>query len=108
MVKNLKFMRSNKNISQQQLAEVIGISQQSINKYENHSVEPDIEILIKLADYFNTSIDFLVGNTDIEHKIEYVEKTDLNNDEKKMIENYRKLNDNQKEALQNLLKCFDN
>ena len=37
MVKNLKFLRTNKGLSQQQLAEVIGTSQQSINKYENHN-----------------------------------------------------------------------
>ncbi len=61
MVKNLRMLRLCKGLSQQQLADIIGTSQQSINKYENHSVEPDIATLIKLADFFDTSIDFLVG-----------------------------------------------
>ena len=59
--KNLKALRKEYNISQQQLANIIGVSQQSINKYENHNVEPDIETLKAIATFFNTTIDFLVG-----------------------------------------------
>ena len=61
MIKNLKALRKEYNISQQQLANIIGVSQQSINKYENHNVEPDIETLKSIATFFNTTIDFLVG-----------------------------------------------
>ena len=61
MIKNLKALRKEYNISQQQLANIIGVSQQSINKYENHNVEPDIETLKTIATFFNTTIDFLVG-----------------------------------------------
>ncbi|MGN0530228.1 MAG: helix-turn-helix transcriptional regulator [Eubacterium sp.] len=61
MVANLKKLRNEFNISQQQLADVIGVSQQSINKYENHNIEPDIETLKNMAKFFNTSIDYLVG-----------------------------------------------
>ena len=61
MVERLKELRTEFNISQQQLADVIGVSQQSINKYENHNVEPDIETLKAMANYFNVSIDYLVG-----------------------------------------------
>ncbi|HIU69449.1 MAG TPA: helix-turn-helix transcriptional regulator [Candidatus Scubalenecus merdavium] len=63
MVKNLKKLRKLFGVSQQQLADVLGVSQQSINKYENHNVEPDIETLIAMADYFDTSVDYLVGRT---------------------------------------------
>lgn len=61
MIKNLKALRKEYNISQQQLANIIGVSQQSINKYENHNIEPDIETLKAIATFFNTTIDFLVG-----------------------------------------------
>ena len=61
MVKNLKRLRSKAGISQRELAEIVMVSQQSINKHENHNVEPDIETLIKLADYFKVSLDYLVG-----------------------------------------------
>ena len=57
MLPNLKLLRKEYGISQQRLADVLGVSQQSINQYENHRVEPDIRVLSALADYFNTSID---------------------------------------------------
>ena len=57
MLPNLKLLRKEYGISQQRLADVLGVSQQSINQDENHRVEPDIRVLSALADYFNTSID---------------------------------------------------
>ena len=45
MVQNLRKLRLAKGVSQRQLAQAIGTTQQSINKYENHSTEPDIRTL---------------------------------------------------------------
>lgn len=99
MVKNLKKLRLEKGISQQQLAEIIGVSQQSIYKYEAQNVEPDLFILTSLADYFSTSVDYLIGHSDIRHKIEPVEPYELNRDESLLIELYRKLNKPEKDSL---------
>lgn len=99
MVKNLKFLRTNKGLSQQQLAEVIGTSQQSINKYENHNVEPDIDTLIAFADFFNTSVDYLIGNTDINRKIEPVHQYYLNDEEISLIDGFRKLTKGEKDSI---------
>ena len=55
MVTNLKLLRARKGISQQQLANHIGVSQQSINKYENHNVEPDIATLMAMATFLHFS-----------------------------------------------------
>ena len=63
MLKNLKALRQERGLSQQKLAELIGVSQQAVYKYEKLSVEPDIATLIKLSELFGVSIDFLVGNT---------------------------------------------
>ena len=43
MLRKLKQLRQEYGISQQRLADAIGVSQPSINKYENHNIEPDIE-----------------------------------------------------------------
>ncbi|MDD6988572.1 helix-turn-helix domain-containing protein [Ruminococcus sp.] len=99
MVKNLKLLRTNKGLSQQQLAEVIGTSQQSINKYENHKVEPDIDTLIAFADFFNTSVDYLIGNTDINRKIEPVHQYYLNDEEISLIDGFRKLTKGEKDSI---------
>ena len=70
MLPNLKTLRQELGISQQRLADAIGVSQPSINKYENHNIEPEIEILKRIADYFDTSIDYIVGRTQERHGIE--------------------------------------
>ena len=64
MVKNLKKLRNERGISQQTLAQELGITQQSVNKYENHKIEPEIATLIVLADYFGVTVDYLIGRTD--------------------------------------------
>ena len=103
MIKNLKLLRNKYGISQQKLADVIGVSQQSINKYENHDVEPDIYTMIRLAKFFNTSVDYLIGNTDVDCIIEKREKNELNFDEVEVITKYRKLNQKQKESVRLIL-----
>ncbi len=104
MIKNLKNLRLEKGISQNKLAEIIGTSQQSINKYENHNIEPDINTLTALADYFSTSVDYLIGHSDIRHKIEAVTPFDLNEDEATLINAYRQLTSPQKESLHLIIK----
>lgn len=108
MVKNLKRLRSEKGISQQALAEIIGISQQSVNKYENHNIEPDITTLILLAKYFNTSVDYLIGNTEIDHIIENLESYELNDDESTLINNYRKLSTAEKDSIKTVIANYLN
>ena len=99
MLYNLKRLREEAHISQKTLADAIGVSQQSINKYENHNIEPDIETLIRISDYFNTSIDYLVGRTDIRRKVELVYPYELNKSESAMLDGYRKLNSRQKQSV---------
>ena len=103
MIANLKKLRQEKGISQQQLADIILVSQQSVNKYENHNVEPDIEILIEIAEYFNVTLDYLVGRTD---KKEERQKSDLTNDEKSLLNEYNQLNKNQKMFIFNIIENF--
>ncbi len=102
-MKNLKSLRKEKEISQKKLAKKINTNQQNIHRYENGFYEPDIETLKLLANFFETSIDYLVGNTDIRHKIEHVQPFDLNADEKMLIEDYRKLGPNARSSVMNMV-----
>ena len=106
MLANLRKLRDAAGISQKTLADAIGVSQQSINKYENHSIEPDIETLIRIAAYFNTSVDYLVGYTDIAHKIEPVSPYDLNAEESDMLKKYRKLRQKQRQSITAIIDCY--
>ena len=91
MLPNLKLLRKENGISQQKLADAIGMSQQSVNQYENHDTEPDILTLCKLADYFETSVDYIVGHTDIRNHSEPTAAYHLNADEGGIIDKYRAL-----------------
>ena len=99
MIANLKKLREKKGLSQQALADIFEISQQSVNKYENHETEPDIRMLTQLADFFETSVDYLVGNTDIQHKIEPVHPYELNAEEAELLEKYRMLRPEERERI---------
>lgn len=96
MLINLKKLREDASISQKALADAIGVSQQSVNKYENHNIEPDIETLIRIADFFETSVDYLIGHTSVRRKIEEVHIFELNDRESKVMEQYRALTPKQK------------
>jgi transcriptional regulator with XRE-family HTH domain len=61
----LKKLREENNYTQVTLAENVGIMQQNISAYENDRSAPNIENLIKFAQLFNVSIDYLVGYSKI-------------------------------------------
>lgn len=59
--KILKYLRQEKNVGQIELAKSVGVSKGIISLWENGLREPNMFSLIKLAQYFDVSIDFLVG-----------------------------------------------
>lgn len=63
-MERLKELRLEKGLSQQQLARQIETTQSNIGRWENGINEPSASQLIKLADYFGCTIDFLVGRED--------------------------------------------
>ena len=103
MVKNLKMLRESHGLSQQKLADAVGISQQSINKYENHQTQPDILTLIQIADFFHTSVDFLIGHTEAQAEAEGIPVYRLNAEEVRLIEQYRQLSLKEKDSIHLIL-----
>lgn len=99
MIKNLRLLREKHGISQQKLADAIGLTQQSINKYENHKIEPDITTLIQIADYFHTSVDFLIGHADAQAEADGIPVYRLSAEEVRMIEQYRRLSLKEKDSI---------
>jgi len=59
----LKELRSKKNISQTEIANILKITQEKYSRIENEKTQPEVSLLIELADYYNTTIDNLVGRT---------------------------------------------
>ena len=60
----LKKLRKERRISQLKLAIDLNMNQNTISRYENMEREADYETLIKFADYFNVSLDYLLGRSD--------------------------------------------
>lgn len=63
-MENLKYLRKKANMTQQQVADILGITQQAYANYESNKREPDRQMLIKLAQIFEVSTDFLLGIED--------------------------------------------
>ena len=63
MIFRLKELRKERKISQLKLALDLNMNQNTISRYENMEREADYKTLIKFADYFNVSLDYLLGRT---------------------------------------------
>lgn len=64
MVFRLKELREARHLSQLRLATELNLTQNSISRYENMEREADYETLIRIADYFHVSLDYLLGRSD--------------------------------------------
>ena len=82
----LKELRKERGLKQKDLATVLQVAPQSIGYYENLINKPDPEMLIKIADYFNVSIDYLLGREDDFGNISVMTNSDLTAEEKTMLE----------------------
>ena len=62
--KRLRDMREDRDMNQTEVAKIIGMSQTGYSKYETGENDIPTAVLIKLARFYNTSIDYLLGETD--------------------------------------------
>lgn len=87
-------LRIDNRLSQQELADLLNVSQQTICKYERGLNEPNIESLKRLAAIFNTTVDYLIGydNGDsLDKRNLIIEKQPLTKREIEHLKGYRKL-----------------
>lgn len=96
---NLKKIRESKNITQIKLSVDLGVSQELISRYEVGSSFPQPNMLIKLANYFNCSVDYLLGITDISTPISVLTTNSNNLESAELYNKYKSLSDDNK-------KCF--
>lgn len=72
---NLKFLRAEKKISQQQLADVLGIGRSTLAEYERSNTEPNIDNLLKISKHFAITVDQLL-QSNLRHQDLEIERTD--------------------------------
>ena len=71
MTADERSLRKERNISQLKLALDLNMNQNSISRYENREREADYDTLIRFADYFDVSLDSLLGRTDEKNEINF-------------------------------------
>lgn len=81
--KRIAALRKEKGLTQEQLAEKVGVSAQAVSKWENDVSCPDITLLPLLADLFDVSVDELLGVKPIEPHVIILDKDEMPKDEKK-------------------------
>lgn len=113
----IKQLRTEKNLSQSDLASELEISSSSVAMWEIGRRYPSKELYEQIADYFNVDIDFLYGRTDIRQKIHFDKEghaiintshpsdflINLNDEEKEIIIEYRSLDEENQKTFRRLL-----
>ena len=90
-------LRTEKGLSQRQMAKELNVSQGTYNNWENEKTQPSIEQLKQLSHFFGVSVDYLIGNTD-EYGTVTVENTQTD-EEKRLLKGFRALDVGAKNAL---------
>lgn len=69
----IKTLREELGIKQEELAKKMSVSPSAIGMYETNKREPNNELILKLAQFFNVSTDYLLGKTDVKNPINQID-----------------------------------
>lgn len=87
----IALLRKEKGMSQIALSMELNLSQKMISAYENGKSEPSIETLIRLADIFKTSVDYIIGYSDIKQPLNKIALQTLSKEEYSLLESFNSL-----------------
>ncbi len=105
MLENIKKMRQQYGLSQEKLAAIAGVSQQSLSKYERLETEPDFKTMIAFADYFGTTVDFLIGH-EVEPSAQRNAEDKISQRERDLIEKFRELSRGDKKRIEAAMEAY--
>lgn len=101
----LKSIRKASNATQKQVAIAINTSEQNYQRYERGTQQPTLPTLVALADYFNVSIDYLAGRSDVPNADESIKKQPRTIEDaglEKVVDDYNKCDEHGKETIQHI------
>lgn len=87
----ITMLRKEKGMSQIALSIKLNVSQKMISAYETGKSEPSIETLKSLADIFNTSVDYIIGYSNVRQPLDKIVQASLNEDECELLDGFRTL-----------------
>ncbi|WP_440977681.1 helix-turn-helix domain-containing protein [Sedimentibacter sp. LTW-03] len=88
----LQLLRKKANVSQKILSDHIGVSYHTISKIENKQRAASIEVITAIAEYFDVSLDYLTGRTDLPDITHKNKELDITPEESELLEEFRLLN----------------
>ena len=91
MENNLKQIRNSKNLLQTKVAMDLNTTQETISSYETGRVFPSSDMLIRLADYYNTSIDYLLYRTKYDFPIDDIKPNNISESDFILLNKINKL-----------------
>ena len=101
----LRELRKEKNLKQSDVARAVDGSQRTVSNWENGTSEPDIAMLIRLADYFEVSLDYLTGRSDEFGHIEFQSDV-LDDREQELLSLYRNLSEHDRTVLDEIARTY--
>jgi transcriptional regulator with XRE-family HTH domain len=106
--KRLKELRKNHMTTQEELAKYLGVGRPTIAGYETKGKQPSFEILDKIADFFNVSIDYLLGRSNIERPegMRLMDSPDKNYTDNEIVNEIEKLSLESQEDLKKLIELY--
>ncbi len=94
---NLKKIRQKRKVTQVKLAEIASVTQETISAYESGKAYPSVETLIKIADYLNTSTDFILDRIENDEPIKNTTIKNTDTKTYRMLSNFIMLNEQKKD-----------
>lgn len=85
IAERLQELRKNAGYSQEQVAEMLGLSRQAVSKWESGQGKPEIDNIVKLTEIYNVSADYILLGTEKEAAVPATEKRELSHEYKKAI-----------------------
>ncbi len=95
----IKELRKKRNVTQIRLSIAAEVSQETISAYENGKAEPKMEKLVRIADFLNTTTDYLLERTDNDAPLKEVTNDIVDEQLNELINNYARLNNYQRKDL---------
>ena len=111
---NLKYLRNSRQLTQKELASILGLTANCICEWEKNRSEPSISTIKKIADVFDVSADYLLGLEDdfgtrppAPIKITSLSSSNYSDEERRIIEEYRKLPESSKQLFRRMAGITD-
>lgn len=101
LANRLKELREEKGMSQKQAAQALFISNTSLSNYELNISTPSPETLVEMCGFYNVSMDYLFGITDVKHRLQ-----DFKSDEAKLLDDYSMLSEQNKALLFDIINAI--